>query len=175
LLSTEVVGDKQLFCPNNGTPKPGIKCLPGENDNNVCGDGYSCFFSGLNYHCCPSGDETNERDQGECPDYTFAILDSNGKSIRCSSLGKECSGANAYCNENSPTPICCQNLKSADNQQTTEKQQRLQAVEDFFSADEEPATTPGTSKEECPKNALVVLTEDGELTYCTSESDCPQV
>jgi len=93
VLIHQCLGERQLFCPNNGTPKPEIKCLPGQHDNNVCGEGYSCFFSGINYHCCPSGDETADKHQrGECPDYTFAVLDSVGKPVHCSTLGKECPG-----------------------------------------------------------------------------------
>jgi hypothetical protein len=58
---------------------------------NVCGDGFSCFFSGQNYHCCPTGDESEDESvRGECPDYTVALLDAVGKPIRCSSLGNQC-------------------------------------------------------------------------------------
>lgn len=57
----------------------------------MCGEGYSCFFTGLDYHCCPSVDDIEDiKSHGECPDYAFAFLDSYGKQIRCSSIGKQC-------------------------------------------------------------------------------------
>lgn len=87
-----------------------------------------------------------------------------------------------YCNEDSPVPICCQKLKSESEQpiveQSTQKQEELQAVEDFFNDDHSSANKQEeASKEtaECPKNSLVVLNEDGEPTSCSSESECPQV
>lgn len=86
-----------------------------------------------------------------------------------------------YCNENSPVPICCQNLKPVEeipkqqqqkSSDEAREQQKLQAVEEFFNSEDD------QSKQEnidCPKHSLIVLNEDGEPSTCSSESDCPQV
>lgn len=86
-------------------------------------------------------------------------------------------------------PICCQNLNKQNDQQQnnvdTQKQQELQAVEDFFNEDhsstvkqekvEEKAEEKIEESLDCPKNSLTVLNEDGEPTICSSDSECPQV
>lgn len=109
LLLKKNLADDRYNCPNNGLPKldesgKSIQCLPGmiiKKSNNifknyalgqpsdiVCGKGYSCFFSGFNYQCCPTSieDELNDKKQtiiNECPQDSFAVLSANGHLIKC--------------------------------------------------------------------------------------------
>lgn len=83
-----------------------------------------------------------------------------------------------FCNEDSQVPICCQNLngnKSPQKIQDAQKQEEMQAVEAFFNSDDEQPAKEAEKEPECPQNSLSILNEDGETTFCTTESDCPQV
>lgn len=77
-----------------------IQCLPGQTSSIVCGKGYSCYFSGYNYQCCPTAEEeekitefftqkqTNQAAKDECPNGSFIILELDGKHIKCNNKTK---------------------------------------------------------------------------------------
>lgn len=73
----------------------------------VCGEGYSCYFSGYNYHCCPTNDKdfeqqhenknenSNEQIESEkCPDGTFMVLNLEGNPIQCNPNLNQCPEVN---------------------------------------------------------------------------------
>lgn len=79
----------------------------GQPSETVCGKGYSCYFSGFNYQCCPTNDEDNEDnhnhqyeseqendneqiENAECPDATFMVLNLNGNPIKCNPSSNKC-------------------------------------------------------------------------------------
>ena len=89
--------DRQFICPNSGSPKldndgAPVQCLPGQASDVVCGRGFSCFFSGFNYQCCPTAEEDYDEQIGtvECPAGSLSILDSTGNLLRCNPRTGQC-------------------------------------------------------------------------------------
>lgn len=61
------------------------KFFVGQDNEQVCGRGFVCFFSGFNYQCCPSmqSDEVKESAEVECPNGALTVLDSSGAIQTC--------------------------------------------------------------------------------------------
>lgn len=49
----------------------------------LCGPGYSCYFSGTNYQCCPVEEEINLDSILECPSPSITILTDAGLPLIC--------------------------------------------------------------------------------------------
>ncbi|EPB68201.1 hypothetical protein ANCCEY_12708 [Ancylostoma ceylanicum] len=85
---------RQPACPNDHPPKMDkegrpIQCLPGSSSRLVCGDDHACFFSGMNYMCCPTNEPSN-RNQFVCPAPLLTVLDSKGLPQKCNTWTREC-------------------------------------------------------------------------------------
>lgn len=49
----------------------------------LCGPGYSCYFSGTNYQCCPTEEEIDLDTILECPSPGITILTDAGLPLIC--------------------------------------------------------------------------------------------
>ncbi|KAK6764762.1 hypothetical protein RB195_024912 [Necator americanus] len=92
---------RQPSCPNDHQPKLDkigrpIQCLPGSSSHSVCGDGHACFFSGMNYMCCPTN-QSSGRHQHTCPAPMVTVLDSSGAPLRCKSWTRACPQEGSEC------------------------------------------------------------------------------
>jgi len=169
-------GDQQFNCPNNGIPKMDeatgkrVQCLPGRTSEAACGKGYSCFFSGFNYQCCPTAEEDYDY-LGECPLGSEAVLTPDRKMMECNQK-KQCPNARMFCSTHNSLPICCEisNGIRDDNP----KQQNEARIKESFSP---PNRVNGVktivdvslNEDECPENTVSVLMDDGKMTPCGEE------
>lgn len=76
----------KLYCPNSQLPEMDDndtvkQCLPGHEE--LCGPGYSCYFSGTNYQCCPTEEGINLDSTLECPSPSVTILTDAGLPLIC--------------------------------------------------------------------------------------------
>uniref|UniRef100_A0A1I8AH45 Secreted protein n=1 Tax=Steinernema glaseri TaxID=37863 RepID=A0A1I8AH45_9BILA len=160
-LSVSFAKDNIPYCPNGDAPKTDdsgavIMCLPGQSSKIVCGKGYSCFFSGYNYQCCPQGEE-EEEDPLECPMNALTVLDAMGDPVKCEKA--KCPRDTMFCSKQGSTAICCESLLTATQESTPIKKDvpKVEAIED-----------------ECPSNSLTVLNDYGNPLVCSSAKSCPQ-
>ncbi|CAI4233204.1 unnamed protein product [Auanema sp. JU1783] len=112
-------------CPNDGEPKLDgkgnfIQCLPGDSFALSCGNEYFCYFSGINYLCCPSNEKKIKK-QMTCPEPLITVLSSRGDVLKCSGNSHECSKRGMLCMNVGEDFICCEkhnhtaeSLKDAD-------------------------------------------------------------
>uniref|UniRef100_A0A914Y8X4 Uncharacterized protein n=1 Tax=Panagrolaimus superbus TaxID=310955 RepID=A0A914Y8X4_9BILA len=178
--------DRQFICPNSGNPKLGedgaaIQCLPGQASDVVCGRGFSCFFSGFNYQCCPTAEEDYDEQIGtvECPTGSLSILDSTGNLLRCNPRTGGCPKSNQFCSRQNSQAICCESLSKP---KPTGKPTTLPTPRQAFT-DSPPTKSVHPIRKssieesildlECPRNALTVLSDTGEPFTCNSVKKCP--
>ncbi|KAK0396865.1 hypothetical protein QR680_001890 [Steinernema hermaphroditum] len=162
LLSVSFAKDNIPYCPNGDAPKTDeagtvIICLPGQSSKTVCGKGYSCFFSGYNYQCCPQG-EDEEEEPLECPMNALTVLDAVGDPVKCDKA--KCPKDTMFCSKQGSTAICCESLLAATQESTPIKKDDVEKME--------------VVDEECPNSALTVLSDDGQPITCSSVRSCPQ-
>lgn len=185
-LLTLIKGDQPFQCPNNGLPKLAddgkpIQCLPGQATSHiVCGRGYSCYFSGFNYQCCPTADEDDEEHDEphhECPAESFTVLSSNGAPLKCNPRTKRCPEATMFCSESLESAICCERIDESKSAPST-KLETLQKSENVAPVHEEEHITTIINRDiinenECP-NGLLLLSDDGKAVTCDKDGKCPQ-
>ncbi|PAV55669.1 hypothetical protein WR25_01526 [Diploscapter pachys] len=100
------------MCANGQAPKKDkdgnvIQCLPGTSQYSVCGKSHTCYFTGLNYMCCPSN-EPNPENMPSCPSPSLTVLDGNGMPVYCSPRTRQCPNFNMYCSDVGLAYICCE-------------------------------------------------------------------
>ncbi|KHJ99176.1 hypothetical protein OESDEN_00838 [Oesophagostomum dentatum] len=93
-LFTGTLAIRQPTCPNDLLPKLDkngrpLQCIPGSSSRLVCGEGYSCFFSGMNYMCCPTN-EPPSSNQLACPAHSLTVLDPSGLPLKCDTWTHAC-------------------------------------------------------------------------------------
>uniref|UniRef100_A0A7E4ZY12 EGF-like domain-containing protein n=1 Tax=Panagrellus redivivus TaxID=6233 RepID=A0A7E4ZY12_PANRE len=189
-----VSADRQFSCPNNGEPKLAedstpIQCLPGQN---VCGRGYSCFFSGFNYACCPTAQEDYDEFNGtECPEGSIAVVDAVGAAVRCNHRTGRCPDHKMFCARQGSQAVCCENLHRTHQHYTQNSRADNEAAEKPVikpttrrpkptTTTRRPTTTTTTTPKpinimdlECPKKHLTVLADNGEPFTCSNKKKCP--
>ncbi|KAE9556526.1 hypothetical protein FO519_000220 [Halicephalobus sp. NKZ332] len=173
---------RQFTCPNSGVPKVGdngeeVQCLPGQSAEITCGRGYSCYFSGFNYRCCPTAEEDydDKLHGADCPLGSLNVLDSEGSPIRCNPRTGKCPNGNEFCWKQNSNAICCENLtktKPSAATRTTQKEVSGAATESTIKDIVFPEI-PSILDLECPGNSLTVLRDTGEPFTCRADSDCP--
>ena len=55
----------------------------GQGQRAVCGKGYSCFYSGFNYQCCPTAADEDPQSPGSCPLGSYTVTDSDAEALKC--------------------------------------------------------------------------------------------
>ncbi|CAD5221851.1 unnamed protein product [Bursaphelenchus xylophilus] len=180
LILIGTVNAKYRLCPNDGQPKTQedgtlIQCLPGQNSVDVCGKGYSCFFSGFNYQCCPSNEEEAIPSHADCPRGAMAVLDSSGYPVKCSTLGIYCPKKDMFCFDGTESPFCCE----YPHRRTTDAPIPREA-EEFFKDDDEQlienkqhGENQSVDQLECPAKSLTILGDDGKPLSCQQNNECP--
>lgn len=65
--------------------------LLGTSQHLICGANHNCFFTGLNYMCCPSNEPSIDN-QPSCPYPKLTVLDPHGLPMKCSQIARSCPG-----------------------------------------------------------------------------------
>jgi len=179
LFSSFTFASKQFICPNNGIPKVGndgeeIQCLPGQAADLTCGRGYSCYFSGFNYRCCPTAEEDyDDSVHGtDCPLGSLNVLDSQGSPLRCNPRTGRCQNGNQFCSKQNSNAVCCESITKVTPSlgRTTEKviEETTPKADDILVSE-----IVNLLDLECPGNTLTVLRDTGEPYICKTHKDCP--
>ncbi|CCD72277.1 uncharacterized protein CELE_K02E10.4 [Caenorhabditis elegans] len=159
-------------CPNGQLPKLDsslrpLQCLPGTSQHLICGANHNCFFTGLNYMCCPSNEPSIDN-QPSCPYPKLTVLDPHGLPMKCSQIARSCPGENMHCADVGLGYICCEDpsfQRKHAPPPTTTKSPRGYRVK---------ATTPLPEEElECPKQSIGLLSSNGSRVICNSRNPCP--
>ncbi|VDK82745.1 unnamed protein product [Litomosoides sigmodontis] len=165
----------KLYCPNSQLPEmdnngAAKQCLPGHEE--LCGPGYSCYFSGTNYQCCPSDEEINLNSILECPPPSITILTDAGLPLICTPGLHNCPQSSMQCLNVGKHSICCEELSSI-----IEQSQEVHAAKELNLLDET-AQPIALSNElfnvptlECPEPAFTILDSNGDPVSC-NEEDC---
>lgn len=128
-----------------------VLCLPGQ--KGFCGKGYACFFSGYNYHCCPSDED--DRDAAlECPSPALTVLNDKGIPMKCDLEAKRCPQKSMFCAKIGSERICCERIVPVDN--------------DYFKSMK--AVEGDLSNLECPPPAFTILDGTGQPLKCIKEN-----
>uniref|UniRef100_A0A1I7TCP3 Uncharacterized protein n=1 Tax=Caenorhabditis tropicalis TaxID=1561998 RepID=A0A1I7TCP3_9PELO len=156
-------------CPNGQLPKldaslKPLQCLPGTSQHLICGANHNCFFTGLNYMCCPSNEPSIDN-QPSCPYPKLTVLDPHGLPLKCSQIARSCPGENMHCADVGLGYICCEDpsfQRKLPPTTKTPKRYRLTT------------TTPHPEEElECPANSIGMLNSNGTRKLCNSRTPCP--
>uniref|UniRef100_A0A915CQP9 Uncharacterized protein n=1 Tax=Ditylenchus dipsaci TaxID=166011 RepID=A0A915CQP9_9BILA len=185
-LASKTTADQQFHCPNSGLPKVDasgkpLQCLPGQAASEiVCGRGYSCYFSGFNYQCCPTAEEEEQHSEAECPQGSFSVLSANGSPLLCNPRTLQCPQDGMFCSSESSSisrgAICCEKIGQKKPSKKSEKaHQKLFASAQKIQFEERVTTLVNRDiNEECPINALMVLSDESKPVLCAEDNPCPQ-
>ncbi|OZC05014.1 hypothetical protein X798_08007 [Onchocerca flexuosa] len=163
------------YCPNSQLPEIDaigtIKhCLPGH--EGLCGPGYSCYFSGTNYQCCPTQEEIDLDTILECPSPGITILTDAGLPLICIRGLHDCPQSSMQCLNVGKHSVCCEGSSSI-----TEEPYDALSLKELNSPDEiiqpialsnELLNIPNL---ECPEPAFTILNGNGDPLSC-NEEDC---
>uniref|UniRef100_A0AC34Q2C5 Uncharacterized protein n=1 Tax=Panagrolaimus sp. JU765 TaxID=591449 RepID=A0AC34Q2C5_9BILA len=171
------VNSKQFICPNNGAAKVDsngeeIQCLPGQAAELVCGRGYSCYFGGFNYRCCPTADEDYDDSLhgADCPLGSLNVLDATGTPIKCNPRNGKCPDSNMFCARHNSHAVCCENLGKSSVPAESKPETKAATVP---KTTEKPKSKVSILDLECPAKSLTVLGDNGEPILCQSSRNCP--
>lgn len=171
LIST--VYAQRPTCPNGQIPKLDsdlnpIQCLPGTTQHAICGPNHNCYFTGLNYMCCPSN-EPSVDNQPQCPYPKLTVLNSHGLPMKCSSRTRQCPSPHMTCNDVGLGFICCENPGQSQDFVHSG------AVVRHSTTTQKPTTTVSLPEDEleCPANSLGLLSSSGRRVVCNSRKRCP--
>ncbi|CAI2356701.1 unnamed protein product [Caenorhabditis sp. 36 PRJEB53466] len=159
-------------CPNGQQPKLDsslrpIQCLPGTSQHLICGANHNCFFTGLNYMCCPSNEPSIDN-QPSCPYPKLTVLDPHGLPMKCSQIARSCPGENMHCADVGLGYICCEDPSFQRKHKETPTTAAAHPKYRFKT------TTPPPEEElECPAQSIGLLNHDGTRTLCNSRIPCP--
>uniref|UniRef100_A0A914CJL3 Secreted protein n=1 Tax=Acrobeloides nanus TaxID=290746 RepID=A0A914CJL3_9BILA len=180
-LANFSIAERIFPCSNNAKPKLNnlgkpVQCLPGQDNELVCGRGYVCFFSGFNYQCCPSTASPEEQDSTDidCPDGELTVLDSFGSPLTCDDE-KTCPQNNMYCANIGRKRICCESLTPGSFQIKRGEEKIVQkGSKTHQQVENSDSKNVDLSESECPAPSLTVLGDDGQPLICSKSQDCPQ-
>ncbi|CAI4226201.1 unnamed protein product [Auanema sp. JU1783] len=136
-----------ISCPNGQQPEKDdtgklIQCLPGLSVSQ-CGKAYGCFFSGVNYLCCPNNEIANRTNV--CPATYTTVMSSQGAPVKCN-LYQSCPLRKMECVHTGRDYTCCEPYL------LTKKSKQ--------------------SLTECPKGTKNVINEQGKKVMCLRETQC---
>uniref|UniRef100_A0A0N4U834 WAP domain-containing protein n=1 Tax=Dracunculus medinensis TaxID=318479 RepID=A0A0N4U834_DRAME len=87
-----------------------IHCLPGQDK---CGRNHSCYYSGLNYQCCPLLENKHIKSPSkvlECPTPMLTVVDEDENPIKCNPLSRSCPTETMVCMKIISDSICCEDI-----------------------------------------------------------------
>ncbi|CAB3400509.1 unnamed protein product [Caenorhabditis bovis] len=165
-LLWKIVEAQSPTCPNGQLPKldknlKPIQCLPGTFQHAICGPNHNCFFTGLNYMCCPSNEPSIDN-QPTCPYPKLTVLDAHGLPLKCSALTRHCPEEHMHCSDVGLGYICCENPSFQRNSTSIPTTRKSHST-----------TTPRPKKTlECPEKSIGLLKPDGSRIECNSQVSC---
>ncbi|VIO86178.1 Uncharacterized protein BM_BM10902 [Brugia malayi] len=165
----------KLYCPNSQLPEMDDndtvkQCLPGHEE--LCGPGYSCYFSGTNYQCCPTEEGINLDSTLECPSPSVTILTDAGLPLICTPGLHACPQSSMQCLNVGKHSICCEELSSIiDTSHGAISPKEINSPDETIqpiALNNELFNAPNL---ECPEPAFTILDGNGDPVPCTEE-DC---
>ncbi|CAG9537147.1 unnamed protein product [Cercopithifilaria johnstoni] len=165
----------KLHCPNSQLPEVddngAVKqCLPGH--EGLCGSGYSCYFSGTNYQCCPTEEEINFDSILECPSPGITILTDGGLPLICTPDLHDCPQSSMQCLNVGKHSICCEGLSSiTDESHDVLSSKELNPPDEIIQPIALSNELFNVQNLECPEPAFTILDANGDPVSC-SEEDC---
>ncbi|VDM39033.1 unnamed protein product [Toxocara canis] len=122
----------------------------------ICGKGYSCYFSGFNYQCCPSDEDDDNGASLECPVPAFTVLGNDGSAIRCDLRSRPCPQKSMFCTNIGTEMICCEGTASHE-------------------ASEVEVTAKGDAEHiepdiDCPTGSFTILDHNGRTIRCDDKA-----
>ncbi|VDM95887.1 unnamed protein product [Thelazia callipaeda] len=172
ILSTS---ESVQYCPNSQLPEfdnsGSVKqCLPGR--KGICAPGYSCYFSGTNYQCCPAEEELNSDNILECPSTSITVLTDAGLPITCVPTVNDCPQSTMQCTNVGKHSICCERLPSLSERfDDVPPMTGLSFLDGTNSPVELNNEFFDASNLECPEPAFTILDGNGDPLSC-NEEDC---
>ncbi|KAF8355766.1 hypothetical protein PRIPAC_97389 [Pristionchus pacificus] len=161
---------EQPQCPNGETPKLDrqgalIQCLPGAGQHSVCGPVHTCFFSGMNYMCCPTNEPPADAPP-VCPNGLMTVTDARNHVVQCIPGRKACPAGGQLClhTGREREHVCCQKFLARP---ATPKP----APHPIDNGEDEVVSL--VSKVSCPSKSLAVLANDGNTITCSAQEPCP--
>ncbi|VDM59942.1 unnamed protein product [Angiostrongylus costaricensis] len=129
-----------------------------------------CFFSGINYMCCPSNEPSIDI-QPTCPTPALTVLDSYGIPLKCNPQTRSCLKVHSQFHKK--LSLICEEFTSAfyytafDNV-GTKSDKRVSQKRNFHTtiAYEESAL-------DCPQKSNSLTKSDGSRTLCNTSTECP--
>ncbi|EFO89868.1 hypothetical protein CRE_07555 [Caenorhabditis remanei] len=161
-------------CPNGQLPELDSslrpkQCLPGTSENLMCGANHNCFFTGLNYMCCPSNEPSIDN-QPSCPYPKLTVLDPHGLPLKCSQIARSCPGENMYCADVGLGYICCEDPSFQRKHPEVPPPPTQQPKKKYRVK----TTTPLPEETlECPADSIGLLNSNGTRVICNSRNPCP--
>ncbi|GMR60637.1 hypothetical protein PMAYCL1PPCAC_30832, partial [Pristionchus mayeri] len=157
-------------CPNGEPPKLDkqgslIQCLPGAGQHSVCGPVHTCFFSGMNYMCCPTNEPPADAPP-VCPNGLMTVTDARNHVVRCVPGRKACPAGGQLClhTGREREHVCCQKFLARP---PTPKPSHgpIDAGDD--------ETVKNLCRVSCPAKSLAVLNANGNTISCSASEPCP--
>ncbi|GMT06246.1 hypothetical protein PENTCL1PPCAC_28420 [Pristionchus entomophagus] len=149
-------------CPNGESPKLDkrgslIQCLPGAGQHSVCGPVHTCFFSGMNYMCCPTNEPPADAPP-VCPNGLMTVTDARNHVVQCIPGRKACPAGGQLClhTGREREHVCCQKFLA-----------RPSTPRPVDSGDDEVV-----QKVSCPAKSLAVLNAGGNTIACSASAPC---
>ncbi|GMT36074.1 hypothetical protein PFISCL1PPCAC_27371 [Pristionchus fissidentatus] len=156
-------------CPNGESPKLDkhgglIQCLPGAGQHSVCGPVHTCFFSGVNYMCCPTNEPPADAPP-VCPNGLLTVTDARNHVVRCIPGRKACPAGGQLClhTGREREHVCCKKLLARPS---TPK-----PTHPIDSGDDE--IVSNLCRVSCPAKSLSVLNASGNSIACSASAPCP--
>uniref|UniRef100_A0A1I7W8A5 WAP domain-containing protein n=1 Tax=Heterorhabditis bacteriophora TaxID=37862 RepID=A0A1I7W8A5_HETBA len=165
---------RQPTCPNGQQPKVDkigkvVQCLPGSSQSTICGMDHTCFFSGLNYMCCPSNEPSPEN-QPSCANPMLTVLDSHGLPLKCSPRTRQCPQTSMFCSDVGLAFICCEAMPTDVSDMKTST---MVTKRPFIKKKKVRTTRLPEETLDCPANSIGLLNQDGSRIICNSRKKCP--
>uniref|UniRef100_A0A183GAZ3 WAP domain-containing protein n=1 Tax=Heligmosomoides polygyrus TaxID=6339 RepID=A0A183GAZ3_HELPZ len=170
---TAIIG-RLPSCANGQHPKLDkvgrpIQCLPGSSSRSVCGVNHTCFFSGMNYMCCPSNEPSHDN-QPACPSPLLTVLDSHGLPLKCNPRSRICPQEKGTCSDVGLAYICCEHVADELHSNSVVARDRKRAPQKKSLMK---AAVDAEESLDCPQNSIGLLNGDGSRVMCNSRRRCP--
>lgn len=169
ILSKEI---QSLYCPNSRVPEfdhNGIikQCLPGQ--GGICGPGFTCFFSGINYQCCPAEEDGKLNRIVRCPSFSLTVLTNAGLLLPCNPGFQDCPQDHMQCVNVGGHSICCEKPPFTEQSKNVSPLIEPKLNKDIKSIDSSNEVFD-IANLECPEPAFTILDGNGDPFHCDEEN-----